>query len=90
MSGPNRIPPPPGPGRPKGSKNALSGTAKEAIQQAFEGLGGVPSLIAWATDPKNRGEFYTKIWTRILPHEVTGEGGGPLQIKITQSQAEIT
>lgn len=73
---------PPGPGRPKGSKNAIAGTAKEAIQMAFDGLGGVPALIKWAQEPKNVGEFYTKVWTRILPHEVTGPNGSNIGFEV--------
>lgn len=42
---------------------------KEALAAAFEGLGGVPALIKWAkAEP---GEFY-KLWTKLLPMEVTG------------------
>ena len=59
-------------GRPKGSINKTTASAKEAISAAFEGLGGVPALLNWARQEKNQGIFYGNIWTKILPHEITG------------------
>lgn len=59
-------------GRAKGTPNKMTSSAKEAIQLAFEGLGGTDALIAWAQDPKNKSVFYANIYTKILPHEVTG------------------
>lgn len=84
MSNPTPHKLPPGPGRPKGGKNKLAGTTKESIQAAFEGLGGVDALIKWAQNPKNIGEFYTRVWTRILPHEITGENGGAIVIQCSK------
>lgn len=46
---------------------------------AFQGIGGVQSLQEWAQD--NQTEFY-KIWSRLLPLEVTGEGGDPIKMVI--------
>jgi hypothetical protein len=65
--------------RPKGAKNILSGQAKENIQAVFTRLGGTAAMAAWAE--KNQSVFYGSVYPRILPHEVVGEGGGPLQIK---------
>lgn len=73
----------PGPGRPKGIPNKTTTLVKEAMELAFEGLGSVPELVAWARD--NRTEFY-KLWIRMLPAkiEATGRDGealfGPDQI----------
>lgn len=78
-----------GPGRPKGLQNKTTVAAKTAIQAAFDGLGGVPALIKWAKEPKNSGLFYSSIYPRILPHEITGDGGGPVKIEITPTQATI-
>ncbi len=66
-------------GRVKGTPNKLSASAKEAIQLAFEGLGGTDALIEWAKDPKNKGVFYSTIYPKLVPHEVTGANGGPVQ-----------
>lgn len=54
-------------GRPKGSLNKTTASTKAALTAAFEGLGGVPSLIAWGE--KNRGDFYA-LWGRLIPKEV--------------------
>lgn len=66
-----------GPGRPKGSINKLTAKTKEALTLAFDGIGGVPALQKWAL--ANRSEFY-KLWGKMVPHEVSGEGGGPVEI----------
>lgn len=64
-----------GKGRPKGSKNKTTATAKQAIQLAAEGLGGVDRLIAWAQeDPGNEKVFWSQMYTKLLPHQVEGAG----------------
>ncbi len=63
-----------GPGRPKGSVNKTTATAKEAIALAAEGLGGTKRLTDWAKeDPKNEAAFWTNIYPRLLPLQVNGE-----------------
>ncbi len=63
----------PGPGRPKGSPNKVTATAKEAIQIAFQGIGGTDRLIAWVKeDPKNEAVFFSTIFPKLLPHQVEG------------------
>ncbi len=63
-----------GKGRPKGSTNKTTTTAKEAIALAAEGLGGTPRLIAWAkADEKNEAAFWTTIYPKLLPLQVNGE-----------------
>lgn len=66
----------PGPGRPKGLQNKTTLAAKQALEKAFDGIGGVDALQEWAR--ANRGEFY-KIWSRLIPREVTGADGGPIR-----------
>ncbi len=60
-----------GQGRPAGKPNKTSVAAKEALQLAFDGMGGVPALTAWAMEEKNQGEFY-KIYAKLLPMELKG------------------
>lgn len=67
----------PGPGRPKGVPNKLTQSAREALQLAFEGLGGVERLIEWARADDNLGDFY-KLYARLIPVEVTGKDGKDL------------
>jgi hypothetical protein len=82
MSNPNPYKLGPGPGRPKGTPNGVTIAAREAIHQAFVELGGVPSLVKWAQkSERNRGIFYGTIWTKILPHEISGLNGRPIVIQ---------
>lgn len=70
-----------GPGRPKGVPNKMTIAVKEAIAEAAEGLGGTARLIEWAKeDPANERAFWTSIYPKLLPLQVTGDGGGPLVV----------
>ena len=55
-----------GPGRPKGSVNKATRTAKEAFQFAFDKIGGADKLATWALE--NTTEFY-KLYGRLIPVE---------------------
>jgi hypothetical protein len=55
-------------GRPKGARNRITNLAKEAIQMAFDKLGGVDALVAWVKkDDANAFAFYTKVYPKLLP-----------------------
>jgi hypothetical protein len=56
----------------KGKPNKSTASVKEALEQAFEGIGGVKALINWGNDPKNQTEFY-KIWSKLLPLNLQGD-----------------
>jgi hypothetical protein len=76
----------PGPGRKKGVPNKTTQTAKDAIARAAEGLGGAERLIAWAKEDKaNERVFWGTIYPKLLPLQVAGEGGGPLQLVLNGS-----
>lgn len=63
------------PGRPKGVPNKITQTAKDAIASAAEALGGADRLVAWAQeDPANEKAFWTAIYPKLLPLQVTGAG----------------
>lgn len=69
----------PGPGRPKGSLNKTTKAAKEAIAQAFEDMGGIAALVAWADqNDDHRKVFYSQIWPKIVPLQVGGDADNPL------------
>lgn len=73
----------PGPGRPKGSPNKTTKAAKDALADAAEKLGGVDRLVAWAKeDPLNERAFWSTMWPKLLPLQVSGEGGGPVAFTI--------
>lgn len=76
-----RKPPPPGPGRPKGSQNKTTTLLKDAILKAAEGAGGKDGLVGYLTAQakENPGPFMALIG-KVLPMQVTGEDGGPMQV----------
>lgn len=66
-------------GRKKGSLNKTTALAKDAIASAAAGLGGAARLQEWATeDPANERVFWGTIYPKLLPLQLTGEGGGPV------------
>lgn len=76
-----------GGGRAIGQQNALSRHAKEALELAFQGVGGVPELIKWGKE--NRTEFY-KIWARLIPKDVqvgASEGLEAMLAKLAERQS---
>lgn len=79
-----------GKGRPSGSLNKTTMAAKEAISYAAEGLGGAQRLVDWAKeDPKNEAAFWTSIYPKLLPLQVSGEGGGPLTLVLSSADASL-
>lgn len=69
-----------GPGRPKGVPNKTTVIAKDAIAKAAEALGGVDRLVAWAQkDPSNEKVFWGTIYPKLLPLQVAGVPGEPIE-----------
>ncbi len=66
-------------GRTKGVPNKSTSSVKEALTQAFEGLGGYEALKRWGQQEPT--EFY-KLWSKMLPQEVkseiSGKDGAPI------------
>jgi hypothetical protein len=63
------------PGKPKGAVNKMAATAKDAIAQAAEALGGTARLVAWVEeDPANERIFWGAIYPKLLPLQVNGAG----------------
>lgn len=54
-------------GRKPGSVNKTTASVKEALEQAFEGAGGIDSLIKFA---KSRPAYFYPLWVKMLPTEV--------------------
>lgn len=70
-----------GRGRPKGSQNRTTRAAKEAIELAAEGLGGYERLVEWAqSDPINERVFWSQMYTKLMPLQVTGDADNPLHM----------
>jgi hypothetical protein len=69
----------PGPGRPKGSRNRVTGVAKDIIAEAADRLGGVERLVAWAKeDAQNERAYWAQIFPKLLPLQVAGDPDHPL------------
>ena len=62
-------------GRPRGSVNKMTAGAKQAIEAAFGGIGGVTALTKWAR--RHPGDFF-RLYARLIPNrqELTGKDGG--------------
>lgn len=70
-----------GAGRPKGSPNKVNKAAKDAIAEAAEMLGGYKRLAAWAQESsENEKAFWATIYPKLVTVQISGEGGGPIQI----------
>lgn len=61
----------PGAGRKKGVPNRMTVVARDAFNQAFQGIGGVPRLIEWGSEHPD--EFF-KLYARLIPVDVTSGG----------------
>ena len=70
-----------GKGRPEGAKNKVTAAVKEAITNAFEKVGGEDYLVTVAReDPRT----FCTLLGKVLPLQVSGEDGEPLQIIINR------
>lgn len=66
-------------GRKAGTPNKISLSVKESVLKTYAAIGGDAQMAVWAQE--NQTEFY-KIFAKLLPTEVTGEGGGPIGVVI--------
>jgi len=61
-------------GRVKGTPNKVTTSAKDCIVLTAEALGGEKRLAAWVKeDPANERAFWTQIYPKLIPHQITGE-----------------
>jgi len=71
----------PGPGRPKGVPNKNTTLLKDAILAAATQAGGKDGLVGYlfeqATSNPNA---FMPLLGKVLPMQITGEDGGPVQI----------
>ena len=68
-------------GRKAGVSNIISGNAKDNIAAVFTRLGSTTAMAEWAKE--NQTQFY-QIYSKLLPHEVTGKDGAPITPPIIQ------
>lgn len=68
-------------GRQKGTPNKVTASAKAAIAEAAERMGGANRLVEWAKEaPENERAFWATIYPKLLPLQVHGDdNGGPVR-----------
>jgi hypothetical protein len=79
-------PPNAGKGRPKGSANKTTTALKEAILKAAEDVGmdgkGKEGLVGYLKRVASQDvKAFSALLGKVLPLQVTGEGGGPVVIQ---------
>jgi hypothetical protein len=73
---PGTLPPNAGKGRKKGTPNNLTREIKLAIENAFIELGGEKYLVRVG---KKRPDVFCALIGKLLPMQITGKDGGPIQ-----------
>jgi hypothetical protein len=81
VPGAARKPPNAGKGRKKGVPNKTTAAIKDMIVQALDKAGGVDYLEKQSRE--NPAAFLTLVG-KVLPMQLTGDGGGPVQTSIIQ------
>lgn len=70
-----------GPGRPAGIPNKVTQSVKEAIERAFEQLGGASYLVhVGKTDPRT----FCALLSKLLPTKLANADGSPLLAALTE------
>lgn len=73
-------------GRKAGTPNKDTSERVQVIEAAFAAIGGGDALARWAK--KNPGEFYCKVWARLLPREIQIEGRAEVGLDIVERLKE--
>src|SRR5215204_2522386 len=71
-------------GRRAGTPNKYTSTMKEAVQTAYQGMGGHKAFTEWAKE--NQTEFY-RIASRLIPVEVHGTSDKTINVYVNRSGA---
>lgn len=76
-------PPNAGKGRVKGVPNRTTALLKDAILKAAEGAGDKDGMVGYLkTQAKENPGPFMALLGKVLPMQVSGEDGGPVQIKV--------
>jgi hypothetical protein len=76
----------PGPGRPPGAQNKVTKQVKDMILGALDKAGGLEYL--YRQSEENPKAFLTLVG-RVLPMQLTGDGGGPVVIQATSQDEAL-
>ena len=80
-----------GKGRPKGAVNKVTGIAKDIIAETADRLGGADRLVVWAKeDPLNERAFWSSIYPKLLPLQVSAEHSGKIVSELTHRIIDST
>lgn len=79
-----------GKGRPKGVPNKTNALLKDAILKAAENAGGKEGMVGYLTTQAivNPGPFMSLLG-KVLPTQVTGEGGDPIKTEEVGAGAKL-
>jgi hypothetical protein len=74
-------------GRPKGAQNKVTRTIRAAVMESIEPGNCHPDgLAGWLIERARGGiedrKIYAAVVSRVIPIEITGEGGGPVKIDL--------
>lgn len=79
-----------GGGSRKGVPNRMTQAVKDVIAGAAEKLGGQDRLVEWAkSEPANERAFWAQIYPKLLPLQLSGEGGGPVRVAASFEDSEL-
>lgn len=82
-----RMPPAAGKGRPKGAKNKLTTTVREAILAAFDEVGGADYLVQQAMDNP---VAFMSLLAKILPTQIDLKSKGePIKIIVERADQKL-
>ena len=74
----------PGPGRPKGTPNKVTGLLKDAIIQAAQNAGGEGGMVGYlTTQAKESPASFLALLGKVLPTQVAGDADNPIRINVT-------
>ena len=67
-------------GRAPGVPNKINRSIKDELLSVYHAIGGGESLAKWAME--NPGDFYTKLWIKVLPVKLVGDAENPIQFEV--------